>query len=295
MQSVDLRPQQSSYSSSSVRLNASLLPDYLILVDDDTWINIHGLKSMLPKLYPSHQARAIAGCFVRFQPLEYDYFSLPFGGFGLVLTRSTLLNLLRPIDCPLDTNHATRPPEAWPPFSKKDDFEALVCWRLQQNLIGERGVYRQGVSLLNMMYQYSIAAPYLQVDHWGNRSFCFHSDWVWGYLINYYHMARHSKRNNAPSLPGYFSSLHSVLHNRMEGYNHSQYFRMMKKHPCLSARYLGQCQNSNDYNHMLNRQKLDVAANSSPGDAYCDEHAHFCHRISPSHMRHLHSLHSLQK
>ena len=287
--------QQSSYSSSSIRLNVSSLPDYLILGDDDTWINIHGLKSMLPKLYPSHHPRAVAGCLKRFEPIEFDYFSFPFGGFGLVLTRSTLLNLLRPIDCSFNTtSHASRPPEAWPPFAEHDDFAALVCWRLKQNLIGERAVYRQGMSLLDMMYQYSVAAPYLQVENWGNRSFCLHSDWVWGYLINYYHMARHSKRNNAPSLPGYFETVGSVLHDRMEGYNHSWYSPFMERRPRQSARYLGQCHNSNDYNRMLKRQKLDVAANSSPGDAYCDEHAYFCHRISPSHMRHLHSMHSLQ-
>ena len=288
---------QQQHSSSSLRFNASLLPDYLILGDDDTWINIDALKSSLPKLYPSREPRAIAGCLVRFKPLAVDYFTLPFGGFGLVLTRSTLVHLLRPIDCTFNnTNHYDPPIESTPPFSKHDDFEALVCWRLQQNLIGERDVYRQGMSLLDMMYQYSVAAPYLQVEQWGSKSFCLHSDWVWGYLINYYHMARHSSHGTSPKLPGNFKTVGSVLHDRMEGYNHSQFLTLPRPNARITSRYLGQCRNSNDYNddsekRAINLTLSDGGNQSSPGDVYCDRHAHFCHRISPTHMRHLHELH----
>ena len=273
------------------------LPDYLIIGDDDTWINIDALKSSLPKMYPPNEPRAVAGCLIRFEP-RYDHFTTPFGGFGLALTRSTLYNLLRPIDCSFsDTNHADPPVESRPPFSKGSDFEALVCWRLEQNLIGEQVVYRQGMSLLDMMYEYSVAAPYLQVEQWGNRSFCLHSDWVWGYLINFYHMARHSSHGSPPELPGGFQTVGSVLHDRMEGYNHSQKLANDR----VAARYLGQCGNSNDYNRILKRPSSKPSLivpgqnKSSPGDVYCDEHAHFCHRISPSHMRHLHELHSQEK
>ena len=269
------------------------LPDYLIIGDDDTWINIDALKSSLPKMYPPNEPRAVAGCLIRFEP-RYDYFTIPFGGFGLVLTRSTLYNLLRPIDCSFNnTNHTERPVESRRPFSKDSDFDALVCWRLEQNLIGEQAVYRQGMSLLDMMYEYAVAAPYLQAEQWGNKLFCLHSDWVWGYLINYYHMARHSSHGNPPKLPGIYKTVGSVLHNRMEGYNHSQHLTKNRH----AARYLGQCRNSNDYNRMLKRSSskpsLDVPGQnkSSPGDAYCDEHAHFCHRISASRMHHLHQLH----
>ena len=198
-------------SSSSLRLDVLLLPDYLIVGDDDTWINIVALKSSLPKMYPPNEPRAVAGCLLRFEP-RYAYFTTPFGGFGLILTRSTLFNLLRPIDCSFqDTKHTERPVESRPPFSKDSDFDALVCWRLEQNLIGEREVFRRGMSLLDMMYEYSVAAPYLQVEQWGNSSFCLHSDWVWGYLINYYHMARHSSLNNSPELPGKFNKVGSTL------------------------------------------------------------------------------------
>ena len=285
--------QDSSDLSSLLRLDVSLLPDYLIIGDDDTWINIDALKSSLPKMYPPNEPRAVAGCLIRFEP-RYDYFTIPFGGFGLVLTRSTLFNLLRPIDCSFqDTKHTERPVESRPPFSKDSDFDALVCWRLEQNLIGEREVFRRGMSLLDMMYEYSVAAPYLQVEQWGNRSFCLHSDWVWGYLINYYHMARHSSHGNPPKLPGIYKTVGSVLHNRMEGYNHSQHLTKNRH----AARYLGQCRNSNDYNRMLMRSSSKPSLNvpgqnkSSPGDAYCDKHAHFCHRISASHMHNLHQLH----
>ena len=289
-----LQLQSSADFSASLNLNISLLPDYLILGDDDTWINIDALKSTLPQLYPSNQPRAVAGCLIRSVPDKNHFITLPFGGFGLVLTRSTLVHLLRPFDCSASDTTYPDPRESRSPFSKHDDFEALVCWRLQKNLIGEREVYRQGMSLLDMMYQYSVAAPYLQVKQWGNRSFCLHSDWVWGYLVNYYHMARHSSHGNSPKLPSvYKTNVSKVLHDRLEGYNHSQYLPLMRPLRGVAARHLGQCRNSNDYNYILERSSnvsfRSVGENkSSPGDAYCDQHAHFCHRLSSSHMRQLH-------
>ena len=239
--------EDSSNNSSPVRFNVSLLPDYLVLGDDDTWINIGGLKSSLPKMYPSDQARVIAGYLIRFGH-KRDFFTIPHGGFGSVFTRATLVNLLRPITCYFnETNQTdTTPVEATPPFSNQDDFDALVCWRLQQNMIGELDVYRPGMSLLDMMHEYSIAAPYLKATQKGIKFFCLHSDWVWGYMVNYYHMARHSIHNNATELQSVYKTWGSTaLHNRIEDYNHSQNLAALGN---SRGPFLGQCRNSNDYN-----------------------------------------------
>ena len=76
----------------------------------------------------------------------------------------------------------------------------------------------------------------------------------------------------------------------MEGYNHSQYLPVVT--PEDRRRFLGQCLNSNDYSFdregSTNLTARNGGKKSSLGDAYCDEHAHFCHRISASHMHYLH-------
>ena len=266
---------------SPLRLNTSSLPDYLIVADDDTWINMDGVKTMLPQLYPSSQRQTIAACPIQFEP-KFDLFTIPFGGFGLLWTRAALIHLLRPIHCSFGN-------------SAKHQADSLVCQRLEQNGIGERDIFRPGMSLLDLMYEYSVAAPYLQVKQWTReRSFCFHSDWVWGYLAHYYHMSLGSARDwihRNPSASPLVTTMDNDNKNhfhQMEGYNDSMYLTYVNAPDVVP--FLGQCRNSNDFNFLL-KNRTDTPKRiltSGLGDAYCDAKAHFCHRISPSHMRHLH-------
>ena len=313
--------QSSSHQSptSSLQLNVSSLPDYLMVGDDDTWINLPAVQSTLRQRYPFQEARAVAACLVRLGPAHQD-FTFPFGGNGIVVTRPTLYNLLRPIHCSLsDTNYTHPPPkQALPPFStttknQKDEFEALVCYRLQQNLIGELQFYRPGASLLDILYDYSVASPFLQVFEWPKtESFCLHSDWVWGYLFNYYHMADHSSRHyqhptdkNTPPLPAIYNrtTRSTILHDRMEGYQDSQFLNLPRTEERLTKPFLGQCRHSTDFQDLLvgwtpktrSSSSRNTTTSAGPGDAYCHREAHFCHRISPSHMRKLHRLQQQQQ
>ena len=325
-------------------LNASALPDYLIVGDDDMWINIPALHSTLPTWYPSQEPWAVAGCLFRMEPHHHN-FTFPYGGYGLVLTRATLQHLLHPLTCPNlqqdgnktkdTTTTTTIPPRQASLQSPLEtnptndvDFEALACWRLRQNGIGERAFYQAGKSLLDIMYDYSVASPYLRQD-WNNSSstFCLHSDWVWGYLINYYHMAWHSnhslyitQQQQQQELPPEYETVRRlVLHDRMQGYNGSTYlFRRGGRkqphsnnnnnninHKTMTVPYLGQCRHSNDFQHWLPKPKhpkprwysnhSNKNNNNSPSDAYCGMEAHFCHRISATHMRYLHHHHQQQQ
>ena len=322
-------------STHGLEVNASLLPDYLIVGDDDTWMNWPAVQATLPQLYPSHEPRAVAACLVRWGP-HSDHFTFPFGGYGIVLTRPVLWNLLRPLNCSkFHASSSSSPRESKPPFSHPDDFEALVCWRLQQNGIGEQAFYRPGSSLLDILYDYSVVAPYLSQKR--QHSFCLHSDWVWGYLFNYHHMAWHSNHHHhseqkqdgdmhshnhhhntntkTPALPDSYNRtvLSLVLHDRLEGYNQSQYLTLPGSQSDGTLQWLRECRHSPDFGSLFppptvtpqqtaswqqfwQQQPTNhtTKSNRSPGDVYCTPEAHFCHRVSPSYMRYLHHLQQQQ-
>jgi hypothetical protein len=62
-----------------------VLPDYLIVIDDDTFINVPMVQEYLSTFDPN-TPRAIAGCLVR-SPISRVNFTIPFGGFGMIFSR----------------------------------------------------------------------------------------------------------------------------------------------------------------------------------------------------------------
>ncbi|KAL7579674.1 hypothetical protein ACA910_021823 [Epithemia clementina (nom. ined.)] len=114
-----------------------------------------------------------------------------------------------------------------------------------------------------------------------------HSDWLWAYMANYYHLAMR------PSDPTFRAPM--LMHVRLVGYNHSH------SHPwTFGAKQVaadlaaaanatvpipfhdqapsGECLNGND-----------LGQSGPNGNGYCGPDAHFCHRITPMHMRLLHT------
>ena len=78
------------------------LPDFLIIMDDDTYYNLPLFHEYFQRHYPnSSKSVAVAGCRVR-SPIDKINFTIPFGGYGLTLSKGYLSNLLRPIHCPED-------------------------------------------------------------------------------------------------------------------------------------------------------------------------------------------------
>ncbi|KAL7580791.1 hypothetical protein ACA910_001069 [Epithemia clementina (nom. ined.)] len=362
----------STESSLQLALAPERLPDYLILGDDDMWVNIDQVLSFVPNAYPASEPRAVAGCMIRFRVNEHN-FTFPFGGFGFILNRPALFNFLRPLNCStfsglsllLSTASASthRGQQQVPGFNTNNaTFEELACWRIAQNGIGEMPLFRDGMSIADLMHAYSNNAQYLQVETWETKSrqsngglgFCLHSDWVWGYFINYYHLALHSTQHgrhrrrpynhndsdkvedhskNGASYPNngdqeddksYYAH---VLHDRLEGYN-SSFFYDGRQTPVNRA-LLRQCLHTLDFQSpkaiLLRQQQeqllLGISNNasrlssehdafipaegnnstststttttistSSPSDLFCPIDAHFCHRVSPAHMRHLNTM-----
>ncbi|KAL7576088.1 hypothetical protein ACA910_000869 [Epithemia clementina (nom. ined.)] len=253
--------------------SSTTLPDYVLISDDDTWVNMDRLSQFVTRSYPKYEAHAVAGCMIR-SAVQAHNFTIPYGGFGLVLTQQALYNFLRPLNC--SASHANLEMSTMESIltlrdsNREDDFEKLACWRVQQNGIGEKRLFRNGMSVADLMQAYSLDSPYTKVAEWGDVGFCLHSDWVWGYFINYYHLSMHS---HVP----FFAN---VMHDRLRAYNGSQFYAGSSTDRTL----LRQCLNSLDFRNpgMVEFRK---AVN---GDPFCSMQAHVCHRISPQHMRLLH-------
>jgi hypothetical protein len=109
------------------------LPDFLLFQDDDTYYNIPRIQEFLREKDPNVPL-AEAPCLL-LQSHTHN-FSFPWGGFGFILSKGAIDNLIRPIYC----NN-----------TEKDDFEEKVCDRLEDDIIGERRYFRDGMSVSDLM------------------------------------------------------------------------------------------------------------------------------------------------
>jgi hypothetical protein len=150
------------------------LPTYLLIIDDDTWVNLQKLSKDIQKAYPPETPHAIAG--YRIMVNQQSDFFFPYGGFGTILTEAALEKFLEPVRC--TTND-----------SERDEFTRLACWRLDRNQIGEAWFFEEGMSIAELMYAFSSQQPFTQVSSWNEeRGYCFHSDHALAYFISYYHI-----------------------------------------------------------------------------------------------------------
>jgi hypothetical protein len=142
------------------------LPDWLIIMDDDTYYNMELFYENFRHRDASDLEISV-GCLIHL-PL---HFTVPYGGYGSVISRASLAKLLRPIECPSADDQA-------------------ICDRLRDNLVGELRHFRNGMSLIDLFHRYVSAERYRDVDRW-SAGFCMHSDVLLGYLVNFYNASRH--------------------------------------------------------------------------------------------------------
>jgi hypothetical protein len=153
------------------RATSQELPDYLLIVDDDTWLNMESIYQNALSQYKSDTPHIVAGClWSRPKRIQFQF---PYGGYGSLLTRAALERLLTPVDCSQQTT----------------DFSILFCWRLEQNTVGEATFYKPGMSVAELMFAYASRLPFTHLHKWINGTgYCFHSDHAIGYFFNFYHI-----------------------------------------------------------------------------------------------------------
>ena len=184
-----------STTTSSV---ASILPDYLLLVDDDTYVDVeaitHTMQSELAKVATStasagestssltttekkkneddillHYPRAYGGCVYVDSRVNL---TIPIGGFAVVLTKASVLRFITPIFCSNNNKNRSTTQHA----SAYDEFQSATCRQLRKNELRERKHFREGMTLSDLSFEWSKSAP----------KFCFNSDWLYAYFVGYY-------------------------------------------------------------------------------------------------------------
>jgi hypothetical protein len=133
------------------------IPDYLFLVDDDTFIDTADVISYLQGEADGNKGLLMrAGCVFEKNDDSIPY-SIPYGGFGLFLNKAALTKLSKPIYC------------------RGDQQDEAVCEQINADRIGEASIFRDGMSIFELFYRFS-----------ATKYFCMHSDWLSGYVVEFY-------------------------------------------------------------------------------------------------------------
>ena len=268
--------------NNSTETSDLLLPDFLILMDDDTFMDLTSITEYLAAVYSDpNEALFMAGCLIQFRQ---ENMTIPWGGWGTILSRGALRNLLLPIVCP-------------PTFSNKvsqgDEndgdiylFRQNACRRLQENQMYEAQYFRNGMTLLDLIHSFVTSNSVADYHDWNQETnFCgkacvmyrrlgllrssplpllfltdtcrfltVHSDWIWGYFFNYYNVGSHVGNPSMQSNPV----------ARMASYRVSEFhpgvFMDAKKRLSLE----GQCR--------FEKERCDP------------EESHICHYVQPERM-----------
>jgi hypothetical protein len=150
-------------------LQQESIPDFLFVIDDDTYINMDRLVPDLVHNYPVQQPYAVAGC--NFDFLTVSGITFPYGGFGSFITKEAIARLIQPFYC-----------------DGRDEHSNLACWRLNINALGEKEFFVPGMSVIDLMQAYGSQLKFTQVDSWKKTGYCLHSDHALAYFINFYHI-----------------------------------------------------------------------------------------------------------
>jgi hypothetical protein len=154
------------------------LPKYLFIIDDDTYINMDSLTDMLLKNFSYEVPQVVAGC--NFVFLRKESMTFPYGGFGSFISRASIQRLLQPINCT----------DTYARGQLSDPFSRLTCWRINQNNMGEKQFFTDGMSVSDLMYTFSSEQPFSKAASWPkDAGYCFHSDHALAYFFNMYHIA----------------------------------------------------------------------------------------------------------
>ena len=85
-------------------------------------------------------------------------FPLSYGGFGTILNKAAIQKLSEPIYCAEDVS----------------DYQS-TCSRIKADTVGEAAVFQEGMTVFELFFKYSALKDY-----------CLHSDWLLGYVLEYY-------------------------------------------------------------------------------------------------------------
>ncbi|KAG7363524.1 Fringe-like protein [Nitzschia inconspicua] len=142
-------------------------PDYLVIIDDDTYINPQKLRSLIRDYEVRHGTSsddrvALAGCKARLRTIEFAH-----GGFGLILSRGAILALNDPF------------------LIRGND----AIQRMLHPWVGNLALQSGRLSLLEIFSSIAKHHSFMQHRLWSFPGYCMHSDWVFAYILHRSHIA----------------------------------------------------------------------------------------------------------
>ena len=84
-------------------------------------------------------------------------FPIAYGGFGTILNKAAVQQLTEPVHC------------------SGKGLNQAICEQIKADAVGEASVFQEGMSIFELFYKYS-----------ARKDFCMHSDWLLGYMFEYY-------------------------------------------------------------------------------------------------------------
>jgi hypothetical protein len=247
------------------------LPDYLIMMDDDSWFNMDlllpALKAKINPLTPT----AVAGCLIslHYPGIGDTKFRYPWGGFGTIINRATIINLLRPIQC--------------------DGQDRELCDWIAQDRLMELEIFEHDrtMSLLELMYRYTFSQPYSEAENW-KVGYCFHSD----SKCSQYRVKQRSKGN-------YLSYVLVTSHGRIAR-DFLSFLSFLPTHAVVLAYFLMYA-TKDEWTITFPNSTLGFQGGVNPKgwqmdggqclnkEVECDENDILCHYISPQQMQMVHN------
>jgi hypothetical protein len=94
-----------------------------------------------------------------------------------------------------------------------DEFSRSACHRIVDNQIGEKELFSNGMSIIDLQVAYASSQPFVKYREW-KTGFCLYSDWIWGFFTNFYNLSVHVEDDKWKDIP----------HARIEGYNQSEIY-----------------------------------------------------------------------
>lgn len=156
------------------------LPDCLILMPENTYLG-NNLDELLRTESESSEEdpQVRASCTDTLRPTDL-HLVYPIPQSVIALNQAALARLLQPIHCDNRGGPAS-----------VDAFSKWTCWRLWQNHLGERRFFRDGMSVGDLLFEYSskVISSESSVNKWYHIGYCMPSHHLLGYFVSFYHIA----------------------------------------------------------------------------------------------------------
>jgi hypothetical protein len=81
-----------------------------------------------------------------------------------------------------------------------DEFSRSACHRIVDNQLGEKELFSNGMSIIDLQVAYASSQPFVKYREW-KTGFCLYSDWIWGFFTNFYNLSVHVEDDKWKDIP----------------------------------------------------------------------------------------------